>query len=77
MSEKNDDIELADGFEDAFIGYGQQHQSRVAVYDTERCISIIQLRDGLSENEAIEHFQFNVQGTYVGESTPVFIYSYE
>lgn len=77
MSEKNDDIELAEGFEDAFIGYGLQQHSHVAVYDTERCISIIQLRDGLSENEAIEHFQFNVQGAYVGESTPVFIYSYE
>ena len=30
----------------------------------------------MTEEEAVEYFQFNVQGAYVGESTPIFIYSY-
>ena len=66
----------ADGFEDALIGYGQQFSYPVAVYDVEKCISILQLRDGMTEDEAVEYFEFNVQGAYVGESTPIFLYSY-
>ena len=66
----------ADGFEDALIGYGLQFNRPVAVYYVEKCINILQLRDGMTEDEAIEYFQFNVQGAYVGESTPIFIYSY-
>jgi hypothetical protein len=27
----------------------------------------------MSEEEAIECFEFNIQGAYVGESTPVFV----
>ena len=66
----------ADGFEDAIIGYGRQFNYPVAVYDAEKFINILQLRDGMTEEEAVEYFQFNVQGAYVGESTPIFIYSY-
>ena len=66
----------ADGFEDALIGYGRQFNYTVAVYDVEKCLNILQLRDGMTEDEAVEYFEFNVQGAYVGESTPIFIYSY-
>ena len=66
----------ADGFEDALIGYGRQFNYPVAVYDVEKCLNILQLRDGMTEDEAVEYFEYNVQGSYVGESTPVFIYSY-
>jgi len=31
-------------------------------------------RDGMSYEEAIEYFDFNVTGAYVGEHTPMFIY---
>ncbi len=30
-------------------------------------------RDGLSYEEAIEHMDFNVTGTYVGDFTPFFL----
>ena len=38
----------ADGFEEALIGYGQQFNHPVAVYDTQKCLSILQDRDGMS-----------------------------
>ena len=66
-------ILTADGFEDALIGYGQQFDTPVAIYDSERCMSILELRDGMTEEEAREYFEFNVLGSYVGKSTPIFI----
>jgi len=39
--------------------------------DREKCIEI--LMEDMSEEEAEEYFEFNVQGSYVGETTPAFI----
>lgn len=38
----------ADGFEDAFIGYGVRFKSMVAVYDGTKCIDILVERDGMT-----------------------------
>lgn len=62
---------LADGFEDAFIGIGQQFNKHIAVYDYEKCIGI--LEQDMSRDEAEEYFSFNVVGAYVGEQTPIFV----
>jgi len=62
---------LADGFEDAFVGIGRQFGKPIAVYDRLKCIDI--LKEDMSEEEAEEYFQFNVEGSYVGESTPIFL----
>ena len=64
---------LADGFEEALIGIGNQCHTPLAVYDIDKCFEILRSRDGMSEEEAVEVFSYNVQGAYVGESTPVFI----
>ena len=64
-------ILLADGFEDALIGYGRQFNKEMAVYDYAKCIKI--LAKDMTEEEAEEYFEFNVVGAYVGESTPVFV----
>ena len=31
----------------------------------------------MSDEEAIEYFEFNVGGSYVGGSTPIWMYPYE
>ena len=64
---------LAVGFEEALIGYGNQFNNHVAIYDREKCIDILMTRDGMSVDEAAEYFEYNVQGAYVGEETPVFM----
>ena len=33
------------------------------------------MADDMTEEDAIEHMNFNVTGSYVGEHTPVFIHS--
>ena len=64
---------LADGFEDALIGYGTRFVHGVAVYSTRNCLGILMERDGMTYEEAMEYFTFNVTGAYVGENTPVFL----
>ena len=66
------DALTADGFEDALIGFGTRFTYDVAVYDYNKCIEILE-RDGMSEIDALEYFEFNVRGAYVGEHTPIFM----
>jgi len=68
-----EDIMLADGFEDAFLGIGQQFTMHFAVYDHGRCVRILMERDGMTEEEAEEFMDFNVTGAWVGKGTPVFL----
>ena len=42
-------------------------------YDTNKCIKILMSRDKMSREEAIEYFEYNVAGAYVGDHTPSFI----
>jgi hypothetical protein len=66
-------IMLADGFEDAIVGLGQQFTNEFVVYDRSKCIEILMYRDGMTEEEAEEYFEVNVVGAWVGKGTPVFV----
>lgn len=69
----NEEAMLADGFDDALIGadYGQNR----AVYSIEKMIDILIKRDGMSEEEAREYFDFNIGSAYVGELTPLYVWT--
>ena len=73
LGEINPETLLADGFEDAFIGIAWQFNKALACYDRRKCVNILMDRDGMSEDEADEYFEFNVTGAYMGEYTPVFL----
>jgi hypothetical protein len=64
---------IADGFDEAIIGIGRQFNKQLVIYDEDKCIQILMERDGMTDEEAIEFFEFNVVGAYVGEHTPVFV----
>lgn len=69
----NPDILFADGFDDALIGYIEiAGGNTVALYDYGICIEKLIHRDGMSEEEAVDFFYYNVVGSYVGEHTPAF-----
>ena len=72
-SEEAEGALLADGFEQALIGFGYQFNYPVAVYSRKRCMDILVDRDDMSYEEAMEYFDFNVAGAYVVESTPIFL----
>ena len=73
IGQHNDEALLADGFEDALMGVGVIFNRSLATYDIRKCIDILIKRDGMTEEEAVEYFEFNVTGSYVGENTPIFV----
>ena len=73
LQSREENILTPDGFDDALIGVAQVFNTLVAIYDREKCLTILQQRDGMSYEDAEEFFEFNVQGAYVGEQTPGFL----
>ena len=66
---------IADGFDAAILGLGSRcGEDDVVVYSVEKCIDILINRDSMEPDEATEYFEFNVLGSYVGKSTPVFLW---
>lgn len=63
-----EEILKADGFDDAIIGI--EDFSMRLIYSVEKCIDIL-VEEGMDEMDAIEHFEYNVKGGYVGEKTPI------
>jgi hypothetical protein len=67
----------ADGYEDCIIGHFTRcGKPTVIVYDADKCIQKLIDRDGMSYEEAVEFFEFNVVGAWVGEGTPAFMYQF-
>jgi hypothetical protein len=71
--EQFEDVELlkADGFDDAVIGIELKNYR--LVYDINKMIETLMVRDEMSEDEAIEYIEFNVIGAHIGEQTPLYI----
>ena len=63
-----EELLIADGFDEAIIGI-DEHSFRL-IYSCEKCIEIL-VGEGMSHGDAIEHFEYNVRGSYVGEKTPI------
>jgi hypothetical protein len=63
---------FADGFDDAIIGVAERAgMEPVVAYSVGAILQI--LAQEMTEDEAVEYFEFNILGAYVGERTPVFI----
>lgn len=59
---------IADGFDDAIIGIDTI--SMRLIYSVSRCIEIL-MKSDMTHETAIEFFDFNVSGSYMGEKTPI------
>lgn len=64
----DDKILKADGFDDAVIGI--EDNSMRLIYSVQKCINIL-MEQGMEMQDAMEYFEFNVSGAYVGEKTPI------
>jgi hypothetical protein len=65
---------FADGLDEALIGIGRRFNSNpVACYSIPHILSIFQKRDGMSYEDAVEFFEFNVIGGWFGDYTPMFV----
>lgn len=69
-----DDLVLMDGYDDALAGvvfrFGMQP---IACYNKEKVLQIMQDRDGMDYEEALEFYEFNQIGAWLGDRTPCFI----
>jgi hypothetical protein len=61
---------VAQGFDEAIIGIDEL--SRRVVY-SKTAILYSLMEEGLDYTEAIEHYNYNIIGSYVGEKTPIFV----
>jgi len=57
----------ADGFDDAILGVDKS--SMRLIYSISKCIDI--LMEDMSDEDALQHFYYNVSGSYMGEQTPI------
>jgi hypothetical protein len=57
-----------DGFDEAIIGI-EDFDMRL-IYSCSKIIEI--LKQEMSEEDAIEHFEYNIKGAWLGEKTPIF-----
>ena len=72
LTELNPDALFMDGLDDAIVGIGCQYsKNAVVVYSEPAIIEHLISVEGLSYEDAWEHYSFNIAGAWVGENTPI------
>jgi hypothetical protein len=72
-------VVMMDGWDEAAIGCAYVWSTDGtrplrAVYSGEKIVELLMSRDGLTEEEALEHIDFNMEGAYVGPQTPIIVW---
>ena len=63
---------ILDGFDDCIVGISEQFgEGNRIVYSKEKIIK--KLSEDMSEEEALEYYDFNILGGYFGEQNPIFL----
>jgi hypothetical protein len=77
IEEINPEALLCDGFDEAIIGMAERiNLGPVVAYDVDKMLEIMVERDGMTYEEAMEYFDYNILGAWMGENTPVYIQTY-
>jgi hypothetical protein len=70
-----------DGHDDAIVGtaciWRDKTRVDVLVYNGNQILDTLSERDGMSYEEAAEYCDFNIEGAYMGEKTPVIYWDYD
>ncbi len=64
---------FADGYDAAIIGVCWRESQPCIVYDLDRIVAILVKRDGMSQDGALEFFEFNIADAWLGEGTLIFL----
>jgi hypothetical protein len=62
-----------DYFDAAIIGLAQRIGMDVICYDKEKVLELLCVKEEMTYEDAIEHFEYNIIGSWVGDTTPVFL----
>jgi hypothetical protein len=66
-----EEILIADGYDDCIIGYDYGIGDIRIIYSVKKILNKLVKKDYMTEEEAIEYFEYNMRGGYVGEKTPI------
>ena len=73
-SDTDSEMLVADGLDEAILGVAYRAGSDpVMAYDISKIIKILMERDGMSREEAVEFYEFNIEQAYMGNRTPCWI----
>lgn len=60
-------------YDEAVIG--KDYQLGRFVYSIEKIIELLMDRDNMTPDEACEYFDFNIAGAYMGDMTPLYVWT--
>jgi len=64
---------IMDGFDDCIAGVVERiGQPPIICYDIDKVLDQL-VSQGMTDEEAVEYFEYNQQGAWMGEGTPCFI----
>lgn len=69
LAQQNEEMMFAEGYDHCIIGTAGGR----AVYSVDKIIETL-MEDECTEEEAREHFEYNIEGSYVGEYTPIYMH---
>jgi hypothetical protein len=64
----------ADGFDSAIIGVDARTER--LIYSTKKVIEILTKEQGMTHDDALDHFYYNIEGSYMGDKTPIWCFDY-
>lgn len=72
-----DALFLPDEYDSCLKGhvFNKASGSLVAVYDAFSIIKTLVEKNEWSEEDAVEYYEYNIEGAYLGENTPLFLYT--
>ena len=75
LADLNEDALLLEPayFDDALIGIASLGATHVALYSLNKVIDLLIENEGLSEEDALEHYEYNMVGSYGGDNYPIFL----
>ena len=63
----------ADGLDGAVIGFDEK--SERLIYSVTKIMEIL-MSEGMSDEDALDHYYYNIAGAYVGEKTPIYCFDF-
>jgi len=64
---------LLAGLDNAIIGIVEDFTGRKILYSKPKILNILMVRDGMTESEAEEFYDYNILGLYASDLNPVFL----
>jgi len=65
-----------DGFDEALIGCGSQYSKQLlVVYSASKIIKCL-IQQGMTEEDALDYYNYNISCAWVGDGTPFIVHDY-